>query len=164
MENISKFLYWTMGVLLTLAIISTGLLLWARAQPIGAAAQRQAEDQARMMSEAQFAAYDNQIVSGSQLVTAYRRYYSLNGFHLYVEKNGGAVRFGMTPNGSGSTCPSIDFGTGTLSGGTMSNCGVTETTVTTSAATEYIPPQTRFRTTLVRDANHRVTGIYFKML
>ncbi|WP_159887531.1 hypothetical protein [Paenibacillus puerhi] len=163
MENISKFLYWTVGILITLAMISAGLILWNNAKPIGAAAQRQAAEQARLMYEAQFAAYDSQLVSGSQLVTAYRRFYSLDAFHLYVEMNSGAIQFGMTPNGDNTACPAIDYHTGKLNGSTMPSCNVTDANITNTSSGHYVAPQRRFRSTLVKDANNRVTGIFFKM-
>ncbi len=166
MDNITKFMQWSVGLLITLAIISTGLLLWNKAKPIGAAAQQQAAEQARLMSEAQFSPYDSQLVSGSELVTAYRRYYMMLGFHLYVKTN--KASFGMTPSASGgggsTSCPSFNYTTGQLSGGTAS-CNRTETHVTDNAASNlyYVPPQARFLATVVKDANDRVAGIYFKM-
>ncbi|CAH1207728.1 hypothetical protein PAECIP111893_02765 [Paenibacillus plantiphilus] len=167
MDNITKFLQWSVGLLITLAIISTGLLLWNKAQPIGSAAQQQAAEQARLMSEAQFAAYDNQVVSGSQLLTAYRRYYTLDAFHLYVQTSrGGTQQFGMTPSapngGTGSNCPSFDYANGKINGGTTT-CSVKEADVTTVTHSYYVPPQARFRTTVVKDGNDRIAGIYFKM-
>lgn len=166
MDNITKFLQWTVGLLITLSIISAGILLWNKAMPISAAAQRQAEEQARLMYEAQFSAYDNQLVSGSQLLTAFRRYYNQEAFYLYVQTIRGTTRqFGMTPASSGgaSSCPGFNYSTGQVTAGTAS-CSVTETSVTEVTNTHYVPPQARFRTTLVRDGNDRVVGIYFRML
>lgn len=167
MDNISKFLQWSVGLLITLSIISMGLLLWNKAKPIGAAAQQQAAEQARLMSEAQFSAYDNQLVSGSQLLTAYRRYYMLDSFHLYVQTNRSGTReFGMTPSapsgGSASSCPSLSYSSGELSGGTTS-CTVTEDEIIDITSSNYVPPQAKFRATVVKDGNDRVAGIYFKM-
>lgn len=167
MDNITKFLQWSIGLLITLSIISMGLLLWNKAKPIGDAAQRQAAEQAKLMSEAQFTAYDNQLLSGSQLLTAYRRYYMLDAFHIYVQTNRSGIRqFGMTPGapsgGAGSSCPSFSYSTGKLSSGTTT-CSITEDHITDVSGTNYVPPQAKFRTTLVRDGNDRIAGIYFKM-
>ncbi|GKU78131.1 hypothetical protein [Paenibacillus sp. L3-i20] len=169
MDNISKFLQWSIGLLITLSIISMGLMLWNKAKPIGVAAQQQAAEQAKLMAEAQFSAYDNQLLSGSQLITAYRRYYMLDAFHIYVQTNqGGIKQFGMTPSapagGVGpSACPPFSYTNGTLGGGTSSSCAVLEADISNVANTNYVPPQAKFRTTVLKDGNDRIAGIYFKM-
>ncbi|WP_166244088.1 hypothetical protein [Paenibacillus turpanensis] len=165
MGNIEKFLYWTIGVLVTMLVISTGLLLWNKTKPIMTLANKEAAAQAQLITDAQFSAYDNQIVSGAQVVTAYRRYATQEAFYLYIRmyKSGTYTDFGMTPKGGGYTCPRFSFSLGQLVSGSPMSCSVKEEQITKFGGTYYVPPQASFRSTIVRDVNKRVTAIYFDM-
>jgi len=152
MGNIEKFLYWSIGLLVTLAIISTGILLWNTTKPIMTAANREAADQARQISDAQFAAFDNQIVSGANVITAYRKYSGKQAFYLRIDND--ASEFGVSLNGGETQCQATN-----PSG---FDCYVSlEDILDISDAAHYVPPQAKFDARLLRDANERVYGIRF---
>ncbi|MFC6333914.1 hypothetical protein ACFP56_14900 [Paenibacillus septentrionalis] len=164
MENIASFLKTTISILITLAIISAGIFLWNKTIPVLELANNQASIQAMELADQQYSAYDNQLVSGSQLNTAYRRYSNHDVFVLYVQKknnNGTRTNFGIRPSGSGP-CRDFDFSTGKLKTGTLANCYVNEDDLQSYSGTYYVPPQSKFQAVLVRDLNNSVIGIYFK--
>ncbi|WP_440961824.1 hypothetical protein ACN6KS_08930 [Paenibacillus nitricinens] len=165
MENIASFLKTTISILITLAIISSGLFLWGKTQPVVELANSQAAAQARELSEQQYSAFDNQIVSGSQILTAYRRYESQQGFCLYIEKpyangqNEAERRFSMNPNGEGY-CRAFDYSSGSFKEGPDTR-GVDVEELSEASGRYYISPQARFKAKLIKDKNERIAAIYF---
>ncbi|MBW7475212.1 hypothetical protein K0T92_10675 [Paenibacillus oenotherae] len=164
MENISGFLKMTISILITLAIITSGLFLWYQTQPIVDLATSQAAAQAAELKEQEFSAFDNQLVSGSQILTAYRRYWNHENFFLYVRTyNGGtATEFGMNPSGTSSSCRAFNYSSGRFEDTGTSSCYIDEDDVTYYSGTYYVPPQARFQSTIIRDDNDRIAAIYFR--
>ncbi|OKP84630.1 hypothetical protein A3844_19265 [Paenibacillus helianthi] len=166
MENIASFLKTTISILITLAIISAGLFLWGKTQPVVELANSQAADQARELSEQQYSAFDNQIVSGSQILTAYRRYESQDGFCLYVEQPYTTAakepyrKFTMNPSGKGS-CREFDYSGEKLKDNT-DNFDADEEEISDASGLYYISPQARYRAKLIKDKNERIAAIYFE--
>lgn len=163
MDSIPSYLKWTIGVILTLIIIGSGVLLLNRVMPVLSLANEEASVQVKLSQDSRYAAYDYQIVSGSKVLTAMRQYYDVDPFTLYVQikSNGSTQNFGMTPSSNNEPCRSFDYNSGKFSSGTT-NCRVTENEVMDVTSTYYIPPQARFRATVVRDDNDRISAIYFK--
>jgi hypothetical protein len=163
MQNILVFLKNSVGLIITVVIITAGLILWSKAEPIVDMTNRQAAMQAEFMQNEIYSAYDNQIVSGSQIITAYRRYSMQDAFYLYIQtNNGGTIRnFGMQPNGSTQPCPNFDYNNGALASGSTT-CNITIDQIQDNASVYYISPQSRFSAKLIKDANKRVTAIFFK--
>jgi hypothetical protein len=159
MENIASFLKTAVSIMLTLAIISAGLLLWGKAQAVVDLANAQAVVQEREISEQQYSAFDGQIVSGSQILTAYRRYESNAVFCLYIQKDYNN-EFSLRAGGSGS-CRKYDYSRGELTSGDDTNTISVNYIQNISDTRYYISPQSRFRATLVRDANKRISAILF---
>ncbi|MRN53050.1 hypothetical protein [Paenibacillus monticola] len=163
MENIASFLKTTVSILITLAIISSGLFLWGKTQPVVELANSQAAAQARELSEQQYSAFDNQLVSGSQILTAYRRYESQQGFCLYIKRPYTIAEqyreFSMKPSGKGN-CRAFDYSSGKFKDGDASSY-INEDDIT-YAGDYYISPQSRYRAKLVKDNNDRIAAIYFK--
>ncbi|WP_019912145.1 hypothetical protein [Paenibacillus sp. HW567] len=167
MENIASFLKTTISILITLAIISAGLFLWGKTQPVVELANSQAAAQARELSEQQYSAFDNQIVSGSQILTAYRRYESQEGFYLYVQRpyvygqDESNRKFGMNPNGKGSV-RAFDYSGGKFKDGTDTESNVrNDEDISDASGHYYISPQARYRAKLIKDNNDRIAAIYF---
>lgn len=168
MENIASFLKTTISILITLAIISAGLFLWGKTQPVVELANSQAAAQARELSEQQYSAFDNQLVSGSQILTAYRRYESEQNFCLYVERpdvygqTDANRQISMNPSGDGY-CRAFDYSGGRFKEGTEKDYNkVDDRVISDASETHYISPQSRFRATLIKDHNERIAAIYFR--
>lgn len=165
MENIASFLKTTISILITLAIISSGLFLWGKTQPVVELANSQAAAQARALSEQQYSAFDNQLVSGSQILTAYRRYESQPGFCLYIERPyvygqaASDTQISMNPSGEGY-CREFDFTSGKFKEGTRSSW--TDEDISNASGSVYISPQSRYRAKLIKDKNERIAAIYFQ--
>ncbi|WP_128896796.1 hypothetical protein [Longirhabdus pacifica] len=160
MENISHFLRWVFGLVITLFILSAGILLYNLAQPMLWTANNQASDQARMIIDSEYTAYDYQIVSGSQLLTAYRRYGDQQDFTLYVKTSN--KNFGVYTDGTTGSCTNFDFTTGSLESSSTMACNVTQQQLMEGTSDYYISPQARFISTLVRDKNDIIRAIYFQ--
>jgi hypothetical protein len=164
MENIASFLKTTISILITLAIISSGLFLWGKTQPVVELANSQAAAQARALSEQQYSAFDNQLVSGSQILTAYRRYESQPGFCLYVQRpyvygQDASREFSMNPSGEGS-CRNFNYSNGEFKEGT--SYSRTDEDISDASGSYYISPQSRYRAKLIKDKNERIAAIYFQ--
>lgn len=162
--NTNKYISWTSGLLITGMIITAGILLFNKSTPVLNAANDQSATQAQMAIANKYVAFDNQLVSGSQVLTAYRQFQNEDIFYIYVQTNINHTvqNFGMTPSGMNTNGPNFNFTTGQFTSGTM-NCSTTQVQVTDITNPNYIPPQARFRSTLLLDENKLVTGIYFKM-
>ena len=167
MENIASFLKTTISILITLAIISSGLFLWGKTQPVVELANSQAAAQARELSEQQYSAFDNQLVSGSQILTAYRRYESQPGFCLYIQRpyvHGQDAYYreiSMNPSHKGS-CRNFDYSIGKFKEGTGSSREVNDKEISDASGSFYISPQSRYRARLIKDDNERIAAIYFQ--
>jgi hypothetical protein len=165
MENIASFLKTTISILITLAIISAGLFLWGKTQPVVQLANSQAAAQARELSEQQYSAFDNQLVSGSQILTAYRRYESQQNFCLYVERpyvNGQSEdqkHISMNPSGEGY-CRAFDYSGERFKEETTYS--VDDEDISNASGSYYISPQSRYRAKLIKDDNERIAAIYFE--
>lgn len=162
MENIASFLKTAVSILLTLAIVSAGLLLWGKAQAVVDLANGEAAMQERELSDQQYSAFDGQIVSGSQIVTAYRRYETKESFCVYVSKNYNQG-FSLKTGTSGS-CRKLDYSSGRFGSGYESDYTVIDQILNPYDSARYISPQSRFKAVLVRDDNKRVAGILFTAL
>ncbi|MEK3673627.1 MULTISPECIES: hypothetical protein [unclassified Paenibacillus] len=167
MENIASFLKTTISILITLAIISSGLFLWGKTQPVVELANSQAAAQARALSEQQYSAFDNQLVSGSQILTAYRRYESQPGFCLYVQRpyvygqDVSTREFSMNPSGEGS-CRNFNYSSGEFKEGTSISYTRTDEEISNASGPVYVSPQSRYRAKLIKDKNERIAAIYFQ--
>ena len=167
MENIASFLKTTISILITLAIISAGLFLWGKTQPVVELANSQAAAQAQELSEQQYSAFDNQLVSGSQILTAYRRYESEQNFCLYVERpyaNGQTDEeryISMNPSENGY-CRAFDFSGEKFKEGAYPYSAKDAEDISDASGNYYISPQSRYRAMLIKDNNDRIAAIYFE--
>jgi hypothetical protein len=159
----AKFLEEVSGLLLTVLIISVGFGLWTLVKPLNYQTSEALAQQNSAIELAQFSSFDNHIVSGSQLVTAVRRYSYLPNFSVYVQKNTpSTVNFGNVPDATRTTCPGFNYTSGLLTYSGTVPCSTTQAQLDDATNPNYIPPQARFKSTLVKDRNNLITGIYFK--
>lgn len=163
MENIPKWVFIAVGMLITMLIIGFGIRGYYQTVPLAQSVNERAAVQAKLSEETKYSAYDFQDVSGSQIETAYRQFYNENPFTLYVQTNFNGVtkNFAMNPSEMGTSCRSFDFSAGVLTSGTLTNL-VTEEQIEDENSSYYIPPQTRFKAVKVRDENGRVAALFFK--
>lgn len=159
MNNITTFLIWVVGILMTLTIIGFGIYWYNQSLVIGESVNRQQVEQSQFIIDGEYAAYDNQLVSGSQILTGYRRYSMQSPFYIYVQS--GSNSFAAEPSKSTGQCSNFDYSTGKINSGT-SSCSVDDVQMQDISSSYYIPPQSRYKSTIVRDDNRRITAIYFK--
>jgi hypothetical protein len=164
LENTGRFWLWAIELLITANIISFGMLMYGMTVPLQESASRQLQEQNRTIAESQYSAFDYQKVSGSQILTAYRKFSTEDDFYLYVStKQGGATvkNFAVEPPNRTNSCANFNYGTGAITTGTTA-CTVNDKNMQEFGNAYYVPPQESFRAQLVRDGNDRVRGIYFR--
>jgi hypothetical protein len=163
MKQGMKMFEMAIDLLIFLSVISSGLLVKSAVDPIATVISQQSQQRAVALEESQYSPYDSHIVSGSSLTTAVDRYSNNPAFYVYVQKISPATsNFGIVEGGIGTSCPSFNYTTGKLSYSSTTTCAVTSSNLSDSAHSSYVLPQARFKSTLVKDNNQRVVGIYFQ--
>jgi hypothetical protein len=147
-ENGVKALMIAAAVLITIAIITLGVVVFQSGQEAASSAQRGFSDLQQEMSAVQFAAYDQKTVSGSQVVNALRKYSANPQFGVQVKTG---------KNTAGTWYGKVVSATGTLSaGGTIDLSAVYD-----DAHNDYVNPTGTFKSQLVYDSNRVVRGLLF---
>jgi hypothetical protein len=146
MENGVKALMIAAAVLITIAIITLGVIVFQSGQEAASQAQKGFADLQNDMAAVQFAAYDEKVVSGSQAINAIRKYIANPQFGVQVKtgKNTTGTWYGKVVSSSG-----IIGATGTLS---LAN-------VYEDSHNDYINPVGQFKSQLVYDSNRVVRAI-----
>lgn len=146
MENGVKALMIAATVLITIAIISLGVIVFQSGQEAASQAQKGFSDIQQDMTAVQYAAYDQKLISGSQVINAIRKYSTNAQF-------GVQVKTGKNP--TGTWYGKIVSATGAVSGN-----GTTDLTpVYDDSHANYINPVGRFQSSLVYDSNRVVRAI-----
>jgi hypothetical protein len=146
MENGVKALMIAATVLITIAIISLGVIVFQSGQEAATQAQKGFSDLQQEMSAVQFATYDQKNISGSQLINAIRKYSSQAQFGIQVKtgKNAVGVWYGKV---IGIT-------------GTVTSNGTTDlSNIYDDSNPNYINPVGLFKSKLVYDSNRVVRAI-----
>lgn len=160
LTRISNYVFQIFGVILFLTVLSFGFYFFDVGKMIFGAVDENASRQSRAIVESQYSAYDSQIVSGSNVLTAMRRYSNKTNFFIYVWKSGSG-QFVAAPTGDGPSCRQIDFATATVSPTLINTCTVTESEMSSETSQYYVHPQDRYEAKIVRDASDNVAGIQF---
>ncbi|WP_152392582.1 hypothetical protein [Paenibacillus guangzhouensis] len=84
MENISTGLKWAIGIIVTLLIIAAGISVYLVANGYFTRAQQQTTSQSQMLSQAEYAIYDNKNVTGKDVIDAATRYQDRPEFSVIV--------------------------------------------------------------------------------
>jgi hypothetical protein len=148
MENGVKALMIAAAVLITIAIITLGVIVFQSGQEAASQAQKGFSDLQSDMASVQFAAYEQKTVSGSQVSNAIRKYMSNPQFGILVKtgKNTTGTWYGKIVSTTGVVGVS-----GVLD---MSN-------VYDDAHQDYVNPVGQFKAQLVYDSNRTVRAIIF---
>ncbi|AGA60031.1 hypothetical protein Theco_4029 (plasmid) [Thermobacillus composti KWC4] len=155
--NASKALYFGASLLLTIALITIGVMVFLNAQDGAKTATKKFSGLNVELSQAEFVAYDNSVVSGSNVVNAIRKYTGPNyefGISVKTGKASTAVWYGRQLN---TTVPPGTAGYGSVIGngtGTISNAQ-------NETSSDYVNPNGTFTSQIVKDENNVVRGIVF---
>ncbi len=152
--NIQKALWLGVSILLFLAVVAIGMSVFQNVRGGTTDAMENVNATNQQLNNAKYSLYDNQEVSGTDVISA------INNYKL----QSGEIQIVVT-NSSGTA-------TTYISGGTASTGALTELTLAVidgtiqasqnkSATTTYINPYGSFYATLIYDVNKEVRGMNF---
>ncbi len=146
MENGVKALMIAAAVLITIAIITLGVIVFQSGQEAASQAQKGFSDLQNDMATVQFSAYDQKTVSGSQVMNAIRKYATNPQFGVSVK--------------TGKNTTGIWYGKVVSSLGVVGAAGVTDlSNAYDDAHVDYVNPIAQFKSQLIYDSNRVVRAI-----
>ncbi|WP_037288769.1 hypothetical protein [Saccharibacillus sacchari] len=148
-SNATSGLKLAAGIFLTLALITTVVVIFISSQDAAKEGQTQFSTIQTQLSQTRFNIYENTTLSGSQVMNAVRQYNNEKQFGVYVQTGkGGSTYYGSQFNQT----------TGIIT-------GEKNNTVLSPALDEadnnFINPSGKFKSSVVRDDNNMVRGIVF---
>ncbi len=154
-NNIGKALWIGIGILFFIAVVSLGLSMLDQGRGI---AQQQSDNLSEVqqrLADAQFDIYDNQNVSGSQVLAAIKSFREMSDtFSIEV----------TTKKGTNTYLNSASFSGTTVTLGAAIAEDAIETSIKNArdeAAAEFINPIAKFDAQIRKDSNNVVAGIVF---
>ena len=153
MSNGQKALIMAAGVFLAIALITLAVVMFMSAEDATKSAQNKFTGVQTELSQTSFAVYDNTLVSGSQVLSALRKFSTEDQFGIQV--NTGRLSNVWYFN-------SINLATGAAYGSvsaTPPNGSLTS--ATDSSRADYINPQGSFVSQVIRDGSGVVHGLIF---
>lgn len=157
MTRIVGFLQDVISSWITLVIIGLGITLFTIFMPWSDYLKEEATSRAQLMETSRYSSFDGTTVSGSTSLSAVRKFYTRDYFFVYY--NMGTRNFVVNPSGVYTSAPAINFTTGQIQSSAVS---VVTANLEDETSPYYIPYQSRFKSTLVRDDNGKTIGILFR--
>ncbi len=148
-QNIQKALWLGVGIMMFVAIVSTGLFLFNKGKTLADASGSQLDAMSEQLAGIQYEKFDNTHISGGDLLNAIKQYKTETGkFFIDVTlKNNSNKRY-ISGGGNDS-----------LSALSREAMNEALQNAQDSSSTSYINPQGSFLTELVYDSNDVVKGI-----
>jgi len=147
MDNASKGLLMAAGVLITIVIITFGMVFLNASKGMVSTANEEVADFQLEMAQAKYKAFDNTTVTGAQVVSAINKYAD-GSFGVGVKKNsGGYIWYGQTSTSAG-----------VLSGATTGS-SIDKAKDESDAA--YVNPSGKFNAIIYIDSDEIVRAIRF---
>lgn len=159
MKTAMKFITDSIGLFMSLFIISASITVFLIVKPVHEYVAEKGKTQVILQQMAEFSPYDNHPVSGSNVLTAMRRYSSTDYVAIYV-RNGAGNTFIANPSGSTAGCYVIDYNTGKITS-SRTVATVTAAQMSNESSPYYVAYQSKYQATLVIDKNKVVVGVYF---
>lgn len=148
-SNATSGLKLAAGIFLTLALITTVVVIFISSQDAAKEGQTQFSTIQTQLSQTRFNIYENTTLSGSQVMNAVRQYNNEQQFGVYVQTGkGGSTYYGSQFNQT----------TGIITGDTNNT---TLSPALNESDNNFINPSGKFKSSVVRDANNMVRGIVF---
>ncbi|MCL6663461.1 MULTISPECIES: ABC transporter permease [Paenibacillus] len=138
------------GIFLTLALITTVVVIFISSQDAAKEGQTQFSTIQTQLSQTRFTIYENTTLSGSQVMNAVRQFNNEDQFGVYVlTGKAGATYYGSTFNQTDGVIT-----------GTVKNTDLGP--ALDESNNNFINPSGKFKSSIVRDENNMVRGIIFK--
>jgi negative regulator of genetic competence, sporulation and motility len=152
--NIQKALWIGVSILLFVAVVAIGMAAYGKAAQMSDESMDNLDKQSQQLSNSAYGVYDNQYVSGTDVVNAIKNYKATPDEMQIIVVKGGASTYYLS--------------TGTATSGTLSPIAETTTnTMLKSAqdknnASAYINSYGEFYATVITDVNGSVRAIRFE--
>ncbi len=155
-QNIQKALWLGVGIMMFVAVVSTGLFLFNQGRTVAEVGGEQLDTVAEQLALSKFQAFDNDLVSGSMLINTIKEYKGKSGEFIIVVN---------------TSYPSSNqyISTGTVSSNILTS-SLTEKSRTANdtdiqnlnneTSSYYINPHGEFMAQLIYDGNDVVKGIH----
>ena len=155
-QNIQKALWLGVGIMMFIAVVSTGLFLFNQGRAVAEVGGGQLETVAEQLALSKFQAFDNDVVSGSMLINTIKEYSRSGGEFIIVVNTSypTTTQYVSTGTVTSNTLSSVL----TAKSRTANDSDMQNLNDETSAA--YINPHGEFMAQLIYDSNDVVKGIY----
>jgi hypothetical protein len=151
MTNVVKAILIAASIFFTLAIVSIGVIVVTTGQDSVKQATSEISGIQSELADQTFLIYENNTISGSQVLNTLRKYKDREYFGIYVETGKNAVG-----NGTWYFYNVSDYDS-------ISKSGATDdlTNTTNESSAHYINPSGQFNSSLIYDSNNVIRGIRF---
>ncbi len=154
-NNISKALWIGIGILFFIGVVSLGLSIFNRGKSVANHQNEALGDLERSLAESEFDKYDNQSVTGAEVLSAIKNY----------RDKAELISVSVTTNkGNNTYLNSASFTDDNVSLGSAKSSGDIETEIAEArkeSSANYINPVAKFDAKIKRDENDVIAGIVF---
>ncbi len=155
-QNIQKALWLGVGIMMFVAVVSTGLFLFNQGRTVAEVGGEQLDTVAEQLALSKFQAFDNDLVSGSMLINTIKEYKGSSGEFIIVVNTSYPSSNQYVSTGTVSS--NVLTSTLTAKSRTANDTDIQNLNDETSSY--YINPHAEFMAQLIYDGNDVVKGIY----
>ncbi len=154
-QNIQRALWLGVGIMMFVAVVSTGLFLFNQGRAVAEVGGEQLSVVSEQLSLAKYQAFDNEVVSGSMLINTIKEYKSSDGEFIILVNTSYPSNSQYISTGS----VSANTLTSSLTGKTRASTDSDLQALNDETSTTYINPHGEFMAQLIYDSNDVVKGI-----
>mgnify|MGYP001180887385 FL=1 len=154
-QNIQKALWLGVGIMMFIAIVSTGLFLFNKGKNLAEASGEQLDTMSEQLASIQYEKFDNMVVTGGDVLNAIKQYKQNSGSFI-IEVN---TSYPSSTQYISSGNISSNVISGSLSEKSKAEMDQDLQESKNIDSSMYINPQGSFMTQLIYDANDVVKGI-----
>ena len=154
-QNIQKALWLGVGIMMFVAIVSTGLFLFNKGKTVAEVGGGQLDTVSEQLAMSKFNSFDNEVVSGSMVINTIKEYKNEGGEFIIVVTTSypSTTQYISTGSISSNTL------TGTLTAKTRAATDTDIQNLNNDTTSTYINPHAEFMAQLIYDNNDVVKGI-----
>lgn len=154
-QNIQKALWLGVGIMMFVAIVSTGLFLFNKGKAVAESGGNQLDVVSEQLAMSKYSSFDNEVVSGSMLINTVKEYKNKGGeFIIIITTN-----YPTTTQYISTGIVSSNIVSGSLSAKTLTATNTDIQALNDDTSSSYINPHAEFMAQLIYDANGVVKGI-----
>lgn len=154
-QNIQKALWLGVGIMMFVAIVSTGLFLFNKGKTVAEVGGGQLDTVSEQLAMSKFNSFDNEVVSGSMVINTIKEYKNEGGEFIIVVTTSypSTTQYISTGSISSNTL------TGSLTGKSRTATDTDIQNLNNDTTSTYVNPHAEFMAQLIYDNNDVVKGI-----